>query len=455
MNWLGNEVTKMTMKKSKIIVITVAIIVISMILTIVMNMRASSDKEETVEHVELFTDLGEIQAFRVLANEKVEATKIKNSWEVDGIEQKLEAEKLDALIHTIRNLKGKEVAIARKDVHLDFPNVTVELTDDDGSTESFSVGQLNNNQTKYYVEHRETQTIYLVDRQYIETIPLKPSDLMDQGLVTIPINELVEIVIFNGTEEIVLKRDAPYTEEEKIAHISGWYMWKPYEGIYSVTFQAMEEIYQGIPELKLSNVVQDDTETGIEESDFHITFRSKTEEETLFIGNPAKNNHYYISREDHNETMTINTELLAPFSKQSFDMIDKFMHIVALEVTKDIKIKTSQKTYHLEIEQQNDGLAITLNNQEIEDNAFKKVYPYLAGLTFDTYVGNQTSSNNADIEIAYTIETEEKGELTERIALIPINNESYLIQKEMGASEFSIRKEKIEETLKQLDDLLK
>lgn len=445
------------MKRRNIIGLIIAIGIISTLLIIIANTtktNTSHPPDTEDKDLRIFQDLQEVSSFRVLANETVTATKEGDRWKVENTPKEVEQERVEAFVTTMEQLRGSEANVTKKDVYLDFPKVTVELVDKDGMEQRFSVGSLHRNQTHYYMEHLETKTIYMVNRQDIETIPLKPEDLINRRIVQIPIDELEEIIIDNGTEEMTLRRDAPLTEEEKIAHISGWYLWDPYEGVYSVSFQAMEDIYQGIPQLTFSEIVKEEKETGIKDANFRITWKSPTEEETLYIGDPATNQHYYVAKEGSDEVMTVRTELLDPFSKRSFDMMDKFVHLVALDVLKELSIDTVEQSYQIEVDNHGEGLAVTINGESVKEEQFRQVYLSLAGISFDTFVKKPIVTEEAEVTLEYTVLTEEKGELTETIEFIPMQDDTYFVQKDQGASEFSVKRDKVKEALEQMKQLL-
>src|SRR5699024_6807473 len=249
-------------------------------------------------------------------------------------------EKMNLFIESMKEMTGEEAEVETKDVNLDFPNVTVAFTNEEEEIQRVAIGQLDTQQERYYVEHKEKETVYLVDRTVIETIPLQKEALFNNQILSMSSESVEEIQINNGTEEILVNKTSPFSEEESLAHISGWYMHKPYNGIYSIAYSKMEAIVLGIDQLEQSETIMDEGNYGFTDSDFSIAFSDGDISETLSIGNPAANNHYYAKLGGTEEVYTIPTELLDAYSYQAFDMIDHFVEILALEAVSGLVIET-------------------------------------------------------------------------------------------------------------------
>src|SRR5690625_3711125 len=180
--------------------------------------------------------------------------------------------------------------------------------------------------------------------------------------------------IDNGVETYELAPVSPYTEEEARTNLSGWYMYDHYNNIYSVKYNPMSEMIYGIKDIEWLEIIEDpdeDLETyGLADVNFKITFSSADDEETILIGAPATAGSYYAKLEDDDRIFTVANKSLHPYSYQTFDLVERFVKIIAVDVLKQHDIQTPAGNYMIAVEQGKDGNAtvsdatFTMNDQQ-------------------------------------------------------------------------------------------
>ncbi|MFC4388792.1 DUF4340 domain-containing protein [Gracilibacillus marinus] len=443
------------MKLKPIILIVLFIVVLSVIFFIITNNKESDEEVTTEQIVEDFNQLTNIQ---VRANENVQLEKKENTWKVKEVEREQDDEKVQYFIEAMQYLTGEKTTIDKKLVNLDFPKVTVVFTDNENKMQRVSVGQMDATASKYYVNHMEKDQIYLVDRNAIESIPLKPTSLLDNSIITLKSNELEEVVIDNGTEQIVLNKSSFYTELESLAHISGWYVHKPFHSTYSMSYSQTEQLLNGIEPLQKVEVIEEQSEIG--EVDFTITFKSKEKEQTLQIGNPAANQHYYAKLEGNDQIFTLTNESLVPFSYPAFDMIDHFVHIVPLQAIQSLQVESNQVNWTLTGEKTNvdaddkelSSYSFAINGKEMDTEALQESYKHFAGLTFDKQVENfDKEGKDALYTITYSTNADEDTILT-----FYEYDDTYLaFEKNKNGVDFIVKKAKLAQALESMNKLTK
>ncbi|WP_170862660.1 DUF4340 domain-containing protein [Gracilibacillus kekensis] len=440
------------MKKSRIMLfIVLAIACLSILLfVLIYSNEESADGEEKVET--LIDDFEAVSEINVLANENVTITKKNEEWVLENVDQELDSEKLSSFFTAMKEMSGESVEVEKKNVNLDFPKVTVSFSNNNGQVQRISIGQMHEKKDQYYVEHREKQEIYLVDRNAIETIPLKPEDLLNNKILSISSKDVNEIEIDNGTEHIVVSNESPYSEKEALAHVSGWYMHEPYHGIYSISFSKMQEMILGVDALEKVEKVSAGKDYGMEHSDFTVRFSSDNETETLRIGEPAADNQYYVSIEGQEDVYTLPTELLNPYSHPSFDMIDQFVHIVAFEAVASLTIETNdtEATFtmdHITNAEEEVETTVFRNDYQLDTEAFRDNYKQLVGLTFDQKYEGEELEDAAEITINYEIEEEQENNF-HQISFTSVSEDYYAIEKnENHRIDFVIEKEKVKQAV--------
>ncbi|UOQ85119.1 DUF4340 domain-containing protein [Gracilibacillus salinarum] len=443
------------MKKKQSWWLLLLIIAVGIIIALgILSDEPAEEANSSTNEVSLLENTDQIAHIKVFADQNVELEKNNEEWGLVNNEQPVDTEKLDSFISSMKDMKGEETDVKKRNVNLDFPRVTVAFTDADGEEQQISIGQLDKESNRYYVAQREQDKIYLVDSSVIQTIPLKNQDVLQTGLLSISADTLTELKIANGTEEIALSNEPVYSEEESLAHISGWYMHEPYQGVYSVAYSKMEEMLLGMEQIQQIGTASADADHGLDNAEFTITFSSAEKSETLLVGNPAADNQYYVKLKNEDTVYTVPTDVLDPYSYKAFDMIDHFVDIVALEVLSELKITAPDQSYHFTFdhEEQDSEIKTTVHHQGETANTedFRSIYQSLAGLRFDEPT-EDVSNEEAEVTIEYTIQTQQD-EISHQVAFIPISDEAYAVKTNDTPAEFSIKKEKVTEVLEQLKE---
>ncbi|WP_066195607.1 DUF4340 domain-containing protein [Gracilibacillus timonensis] len=441
------------MKKTTIMLTILIVIIVASASIYFLTNNEETTRGEEAEEGQLINDFDKINRVKVYANEDVSLEKEDNAWRIEGTDRPADQEKINHFVESMREMTGEESQVEAKEVNLDFPNVMVAFVNEEGENQQISVGQLNAQQDRYYIKQQEQDKIYLVDRAVIETIPLQKKELVDNKILSLSSETVEEIRINNGSEELLMRNAAPFSEEEARAHISGWYMHEPYHGIYSIAYSKMEAMLLGIDQLVPSETVMDEGDYGFADSNFSVTFSNDEAAETLIIGNPAADNHYYVRLEESEEVYTVSTDLLDPYSYQAFDMIDHFVEIVALEVVDELIIETPEEDTSIMMEHEqiaDDEVATTVYKEDdaLDMDAFRDVYKELAALSVDEEIEEDIHTTEAEVTIQYIL-----GDITKEIQFIRMSDSQYAVSKGDNQPDFLIETEKVNQLIQKMQDL--
>ncbi|WP_018931112.1 DUF4340 domain-containing protein [Gracilibacillus lacisalsi] len=439
------------MKKTSILIYVIISIVA---LTVLLFVLVNQDKKETeAESDQLIDDFEQVTAIDVLASEDISLMKSDQGWQVEGAEEQEDTDKIDSFLLAMEEMTGEAVEVKKKNVNLDFPKVVVSFMDQQDDRQRIAIGQMHDQGDRYYVEHKEKETIYLVDRSSVEMIPLQRIALLDNKILTISSQDITEIEIDNGTEVIQLNKESPFSEKESLAHLSGWYMHEPYQHVYSVAFSNAEEMVVGVDGIEQVETVDGDDQYGLADSDFSIIFSNGEEEEKLIIGDPAANNQYYVQVDGKEEVYKVPTELLDPYSYKAYDMIDHFVHIVSLEVIDELTIETPEDSVqytmdHEENTEEEVETTVFHDGKELEIDTFRDDYKQLAGLTFDQAYKGETVKDEPEVMINYLITDENNQPIENTIAFHAISDTDYAIIKNNSSEiDFTIKKDKLHQAI--------
>ena len=92
-----------------------------------------------------------------------------------------------------------------------------------------------------------------------------------------------------------------------------------------------------------------------------------------------------------------------------------------------------------------------VNKQEVQEDAFKKFYQSVIGLSYDTVIDIFTPASLPDISISFVLNT---GEPHVEVRFFRYNNDFYAVQRDDGPIQFVIGKQYVDAMFKSAEDLL-
>ncbi|MDX8044561.1 DUF4340 domain-containing protein [Gracilibacillus sp. S3-1-1] len=437
--------------KKNVIYIVSSVVILSAFLMVIVQLNqhsvAKDDQVETViEHFETVTSV------KVNAKEKVSLMKQEDGWHVEGVDRSEDATKINHFLSAMKDMTGDQVSVEKKNVQLNFPKVVVSFSDMDGSVQRLAIGAMDQQGENYYVEHKDNEIIYAVDRAFIESIPLQSHALVDNSILSMPSSAITEIEIDNGTEIIQLRKDSPFSEVESLAHVSGWYVYQPFRSAYSVNFSHAQDILLGIDQLEQVEQVKEPGDYGLENVDFSITFSDGEREERLNIGDPAVNNMYYVQLENSEEIYKILAERLNPFSHRAYEMIDHFVHILSLDVVDQLTIVTKETQVTYTFKHDDDGeeivTSVFLDGEKQDTENFRNEYKKIAGLSFDRTYDGEIVEEEPEVSIVYQLTDENGQSIENKIDFLNISDKEVAIRKDNNERiDFIMKKEKLDQVI--------
>lgn len=459
--------------KFKIISIIIAFILIVGLILVFSDLKESEDELETSldqlqdEPTTLFwseVDFNEIHLTNEGENSEIILVKNEQgNWDTaEPLEEKVNLNKLDQAVSIIFSLSGnsKEVKLSVDDTFTEEKERSITLINQSGIKEKLTIGKKSDDGTFYYVTLLDSEEIYQVAADLVDALPTGPEDLFDRSIIQITSEQVSKIKIYNGIQTIELAPSSPYSEEEVRTNLSGWYMHEPYSNVYSVKYNPMSEMIYGIKNIEWIEIIDESDsdleEYGLTDVNFEITFSSDSEEETILIGAPATNHSYYAKLANDDKIFTIDNRALQPYSYQAFDLVEKFMKIIALDVLKQLEIQTEDKNYIIAVDQidaENDSeinAIFKINDQQIEDEVFRDLYVEIVGLSVDQEVDNATY-HTPEITMSYTILDSNIGEKEILVELVDYDEDNYAVFLE-GQADFLVKKADFSQVIKSTDE---
>lgn len=462
--------------KFKVMSIVAAFILIIGLLFMFSDIKKSDDKLKTTsdhqqeEQTKLFwaeADFNEIHLNNEGEDNEIILQKSKQgNWDTaKPLAEKVNLNKIDQVVSIIFSLSGhsKEAELSTDETFSTEEERSITLLNQSGIKEKLTIGNKNDDGTFYYVKLSDSDEIYEVAAQLIEALPSGEEDLFDRSVVQITSEQVRNINIYNGIQTIELAPTSPFSEEEVRTNLSGWYMHKPYSNIYSVKYNPMSEMIYGIKDIEWLEIVDESAENleeyGLTDVNFKITFSSDNEEETILIGSPATNQSYYAKLADDGKVFTVDNSALHPYSFQAFDLVERFVKIISLDVLKQLEIQTNEEDYVITVDQVDDGnepesnAVFKINDQQIEDEeVFRDLYVEIVGLSVDQEVDDATYTT-PEVTMSYTIMDGDDDEKEIVVELVHYDEENYAVFIDEQA-DFLVKKDQFSQVVESITEHL-
>lgn len=200
-------------------------------------------------------------------------------------------------------------------------------------------------------------------------------------------------------------------------------------------------------------------EYGLENVDFTITLKSNDESEKILIGDPAGGQTYYAMLKGKSTVFTIRKEALNPYSYQAFDIVERFVKILAIDIVKQLKIEGKAKGHVIDItHNENDtnedervtALTFKIDGKPIEEDSFRDLYKQIAGLSVDKEV-EDAAYQKPEASISYTILTDKSNKKEILIELVPYGKEDFAVFINESA-DFLVKKESFYQLLDKITE---
>lgn len=304
-------------------------------------------------------------------------------------------------------------------------------------------------------EVKDNQTDLSTEAPDLDKLPAVTQNSQEKSVFQIATDKVNEIIISTGVEKIKLLPNSPYSEEEVRTNLSGWFMHGPYKNVYSVKFNKMSDMLYGLEDIKPEKMIDEHDgnldELGLTNVDFKITIRSGDSEETILIGAPANSESRYAKLETDDRIFTINSAALEPYSYQAFDIVEKFVKIVAIDVLKQLTIQYLDQVLVITVEHQADvesGFSVEINGNKVEGNKFRQLYKTIAGLSVVEAI-EDAKYDTPTATMIYTILDSQTGEKDVKVEFVPHNDKSFAVFIDNKA-DFLIEKEKFFEMIDEI-----
>lgn len=407
----------------------ISVIILLVIVLAVYRLSNNEPEPEDVDeaHV-LIESIETVNKLTVVADQGFEIERVDDQWQVNGRDEDTHQAYVEEALNRLGQWQGEAVDVMKKDVGLDFPMLALKIDKSDSELK-VSIGQLNQSETDYYVHDSATDQIYLVERSLIESFPYYQEAFLDQTLLS-DLDQITELEISNGTEMIRLTNQNPFSDQESLANLTGWYINEPFNYTHFTSYSVTEQLVQLLNQLSFESTTtlsKEDEELGLMETDFTVQFSDGSNEKNLLIGKPATPTSYYGAFVEDTEVFTLSNEVVRIFSTPSDAFHDGFVKVVALDTLRELSVNKDGETYALHVSKEDEAVSFESDGESLNPEEVRHAYTNLAGITVTGVVSQEDlAETNPEITIMYQIETENGSDEVE-VKFVDYDPEHYVV----------------------------
>ncbi|MBM7541595.1 DUF4340 domain-containing protein [Amphibacillus cookii] len=436
------------MKKSTRLKLMITIVALTFLFIFLFNDDARSSQIINGEDI--------VTSFIVQGEQGFEIEWINQKWIVQGRLEETNQDQVNKAIDRLANWIGEEVDLKRRETGLNTPQLSIRLNYQNGEDHRLMIGSLNQDESGYYVEDRQREAIYIVERSLIEAVPFYADAFLDTSIFSWEATEVEQVFIDNGTETIHLTKNSPYPEEETRANITGWFVEAPYQLHHHARYSRIEALLESIHALAMDQLVaeqvSDFSPYGLDDSDFTIDFVRDAGTSRLMIGEPATPESYYAKRDQVDQVFTISKDILDAFSHPAQAYHDGYVKILALDLISELTITSADHNIQITIDHlDQEALRFEADGNQVDEKLIREAYKALAGLTVAGIV-DDPSYQEPEVVVQSTLLTS-RGEKNIYLEFVDYDIDHYTAFIDR-TSDFLVKKEDVNTMLNTMKDII-
>lgn len=415
-----------------------------------------SSNKNTSEY--LLADVEEIKATTIKYPEKIHLEFDGQEWTTNDLTA-VDQEAVNEFLTEILTLSGEPTEkINDKELDDSSQKLVIEFIDGENNKTELTIyevqetlyGQVDSGKKIYVLPEISDEIYYFQSYLLNESIPTAVKDISE---IRIKNNEIKE------NEEMILNHSTSMNEMERSPFISGWYLHGIYETEFSIEYRVMEEILDTLYHLKGLPI---EGISSLEEYDHVISISDHTETDTLYIDSESSQEDILrVLVESTHTVYEVPSYLMNTFSFSPLEIVDNFVAVIPLDAVQEIIIEEKgQETIKIEamhdLAKGEENVEMTssffVNDEEVEENLFRKAYQYLISLSYEQELTEDLldSQNQEDtIKIIYHYKSEGERVQTEILFHPSKDKNKYVVTKD-GLTEFVVNRQDIDDALDQL-----
>ena len=329
--------------------------------------------------------------------------------------------------------------------------LTIDKTDD--SLIRIHIGSATPSGKGHYVQKEGDPAIYLISSFISGPMLNGVNSLRNRNLPTINGQELSYLKI---ESERTIEMVPAFQYEKFGSNMSPFLLVRPYKRPLPVNAEKiseyMEKFFSGLVIQTFEDPETPESVSGLGSEARTIQMKDKSGAEfKLNVGNRNDNGAYYCSLPGDPGVFTVAGETLSVIEARPFDLTDRFVRLVGIDLIETLSIETPEKKWEGRIEKLDEENAnYYFQGEMIAEDPFKDMYQEVLYLLYE---GEQTSDftpGKSAVTIRYTGNSENPGET--RADFYSYNRDYYAVSVDGYDMEFLIGKYQVENLLEFLEN---
>ena len=384
-------------------------------------------------------------------------TLVKNgeNWQVSGKpEVMLSYSRVESLLYECANITGSDLVAENvqdfSQYGLDTPERTVEIYLDGGEVKKVLIGNTAFEYSVSYLMVEGETTVYTKSTSGCKNLTCNLEELMDTAIYSMNGEDFGRVTLArDGGETIVLERTAIMADGEEPSY--QWNMLKPVEkegNSYLIEQDFMPNLLSQTA-VQVIPVPGADKNYGFDKPSAVYTIEShdKSAAYTVTVGK-SEGTNTYLRLKGNQAVFLVATDKLSFLEYGYIDLVNKLIHLENIKEVSGVTLRGLGSTYRMQISDENKQYMV--NGIKIEEEAFRKVYQAVIGLTMDGFTDSSAPSAG---DVAFTITYDKVNGGQTIVSCYHYDDRNYLVQIN-GKGNTLIRKKQIDNMLSTVEKAL-
>lgn len=345
---------------------------------------------------------------------------------------------------------------------LDKPSQRAVVTDSDGKTAAYLVGNMTPSKSSYYVIQEGDPKVYSVSSYTAEGMMLTLDKIRNKALMpAFETPTLTRFRIESQDTHIDISVKPQNTLPYLASSFSTFVLTSPYKIPRGVDSQTIEQVIAPLKNLAISDFIDDSPSSlapyGLDKP-VGIFLAAKDANGNdisidLLVGSQAGGKNYAKLR---NADGVFTLSGLDPvLTTKPFALVDKFPLLINIETVDTMTVTGGDEDLTATIKGKGDDAVYSVNGKKAEEKSFKAFYQAVIGLLMDSeYKGPATTPpEDAGKNITITFQLNSPAGAQATITLLPQDRDYYVLRQE-GTTEFMIARTQVSKIYKSFDELV-
>ena len=319
-----------------------------------------------------------------------------NKFYVKEYDLNFSKSKLNSVLLDFATINAEKELTEEGDYGFPESGIVTNITMKDGTLYSLTLGNKVSGSNSYFLNY-DNKTYVISEYEgsnFLKTL----NSLRETNILTIDNPSISAFSVDKNGKNLVDIREIREDEKDKFSMVTSHVMTNPsYVSVSMDNYGAIVQEITGVTAVDFPDD-NDPSKYGIGKLKFKLTDKDKTV--TILFGEKDEKGNVYAQLEGENYLFITAPALFDTlYNIDPQALMDKFVLLVNIEKITGLEFFGGGKNYNFIIDGEGDNAKYYINDKEIKDDAFKKAYQAVIGLSTNGF--NEKYAGNTDYTIIY------------------------------------------------------